>query len=281
VTDRHRQAGTTLWQEFRSRERTSGRPGLAVGYGFAGGDAGDVGRAEFEVQHGQGASADFGKDLGQKDLSKIVDSDDVALDGDTGQFLFGCDGVDQRARSHLTFRIYFAEFGVGSKGSRQFGESLGLDEQIVLQLDLEFLAIDAETLEAAVVSGDVAFGIAIQVDRAKTTDDAVEGEATENIQAREGGRRMRDELDDFLTVPVHLAATVWLPGLPALAGDVRVRVTNVNKVLEVKIGGLGRSMAADGGQRRGGLGGNDRPQRMAKIAAQSLRVGVKMERNSG
>jgi len=233
------------------------------------------------MEHGQGAGADFGEDLGQKDLSKIVDSDEVALDGDTGQFLFGCDGVDQRARSHLAFRVYFAEFRVGSKGSRQFGESLGLDEQIVLQLDLEFLAIDAETLEAAVVGGNVAFGIAIHVDRAKTTDDAVEGQAAENIQSREGGRRMGDELDDFLTGPVHLAATVWVPGLPALAGDVRVRVTNVNKVLEVKIGGLGRSMAADSGQRRGGLGGNDRPQGMAEFAAQSLSVRVEMERNAG
>jgi len=63
-----------------SSAMTRGRRRLSVASGFGHCEVCDVGRAKFEAEHRQGPGSRIGKNLGQEDLSKIFDLDDVAID---------------------------------------------------------------------------------------------------------------------------------------------------------------------------------------------------------
>jgi hypothetical protein len=163
--------------------------GLAVGGGFGDGAAAPAGRAQFEAQHGQRASAKCRENLGNSEFAKMIDLQNVTHLLQTGKLhidVFGkraqCDSI-VGDRYFVWFRVFFNSF-------LKFREGLAIDEQIVAQRDLDVMTGDFQAFKRAAQRDKVSLWITNVVLRGKARHDAVGSDKIKDIQPLNRGRGM-------------------------------------------------------------------------------------------
>src|SRR5579883_1636585 len=247
--------------------RSGGRYGLAVGAGFGSGDGGDVRRAKFEAEHCQCSRAFFDEKLGQIDAAKILHFDQVLLRVHTRKLCF--DFLDERTNGYPARGIDADHSPVFLVACNTLADHIGsgpiLDEQFVPQRHFYILTGDAQAFKAAVFGNDVRLGIADLVHGSQPRNDAIGRDRAKDVQAFDHRARMS-----------HVGAAGIADA--ALAGNMCVRMLELNIVEKSEILDRGLRVPANGGQGGRGLRGNNAPGGMAKFATERVTFRVKVKR---
>ena len=139
-----------------------------------------VGRTQFQAQHGQRAGSGYGKNFGDRDLSKMRDAQNVAILFESRQIRF--DFVHQRAkRDPLICRDYSPGFRIACNHFPQILEYRTLQEQIVAKRDLNGVTGDAKIIKLAADGNDVSFPFSALSLGSEPGDNAVGRNEIQNV----------------------------------------------------------------------------------------------------
>ena len=247
---------------------------MTIDFGTAGGGTAADGRTNFEAHHGQGALGMFDDDLAKEDFAKTRNGEamaDTLHAGASGVHLFDAGTKKHSVRSRRFYGLaglkwifrYFAESALFCKLILRLLESFDLFEEFKVKVNVHGAAGDPQIFKLAADHGDKTFLFAGVMFGIEAGHHAIRGD---DIQKVETFDRRRDQS--------VVAVIVGLVG----PGDVSIAFAKGNKLTKLKILDAGIAMAADDGQRRGGLHVNQMIKRSREMAAERMGTGMIVKR---
>ena len=252
-------------------------PAAPVAEGLDGGATAADRGADFEAHHRQGALGMSDQHLAEEDLPKTRDSEAMshALDARAGRVhLF--DAGTKNAPVWLDLfqslavlkRIlrYFTDFSIAIILFLGLSESWEAFEKLGVQLDFNRTSGDAKILELAADHGNETLRFVREMFGIEAGNNTISSHDVQEIESLDRGGHQR-----VVAVIVSLVA----------AGNVRVALTEGNKLAKLEVLDARTAMPTDDGKRTGRLYVDGLAERTREAATEGMSTGMVVKRSEG